>query len=119
MARVETPNSKASAVCNAVKGGDNARGIQRLSILRGPSPVDGGFEVWVQLYENDVKVRIDQHRVFINPPINVVVQDVVIVNEETGEFIERIVREDPTEAFWTILWDSVLTHPNPRIRRSR
>lgn len=114
-----TPNTKADAVCKAVKGGDKVRGKQRLSILQGPSPVEGGFEVWAQLYEGDVEVPMDQHRVFINPPTKVVIKDKVILDAETGEFEERVVREDPAEAFWTILWDSVLTTPNASARGRR
>jgi hypothetical protein len=119
MAKKETPNSKANAVCKAIKGGDKTRGNQRLTILRGPSPVEGGFEVWAQLYEDDVEVPMDQHRVFINPPTQVMVDDRVGIDVETGEFITPVVRNDPAGAFWTVLWDSILANPNPRGRRKR
>lgn len=114
-----TPNDKAKVVCDLIKGGEQVREGQRLVVLRGPSPVEGGFEVWAQLYDKSVKVDMDQHRVFINPPTQIVVKDKVVTNEDTGEFEERVVRQDPAEAFWTILWDSVLTTPNPRDRRKR
>jgi hypothetical protein len=114
-----TPNTKANAVCAAVKGGDQMRGTQRLVIIDGPSPVEGGFEVWAQLYEDGVEVRMDQHRVFINPPTQVMVDDRVGIDVETGEFITPVVRDDPAGAFWTVLWDSILANPNPRGRRKR
>lgn len=119
MPRRITPNSKADAVCKAVKGGHKTEGTLRLAVLEGPTPVEGGFEVWVQLYEDDVEVRMDQHRVFINPPTQVVEDDRVGIDVETGQFIERVVRDAPAEAFWAVVWDSVMTNPNPRGRRRR
>jgi hypothetical protein len=114
-----TPNSKANSVCKAIKEKSKTKNGKRLEILEGPLPVEGGYEVWVQLYDNDVEVRIDQHRVFINPPTQVTVDDRVGIDVETGQFIDRVVRSDPAEAFWAVVWESVLTTPNARGRRKR
>lgn len=85
-------------------------GSYRLVVLKGPGGVRNaegevvGFRVRVRLFLEGKEVPIDPDRVFINPPLKVVVDGVRI--------------GDPRAAFWAILWESVLSAPGePEVGR--
>lgn len=95
---VHTPHTRAQAFVDGVSASEDVRGSRKLVVTGGPSPVSGGFEVWVRLFDGGREVRIDPHRVFINPPLRV-----------HGEE-----RPDPVRVFWEIVWQSVTSTPHRR-----
>lgn len=108
--------TRAETIVELVKTTESVRGGKVLTLTRPVSlTADGeGVEVWVRLHEDGVEVRIDPHRVFINPPLQIVKSQAEGMNVDTGEFFSRQVQMDPEAAFWSILWDSVDSTPNSR-----
>lgn len=78
-----------------------------------------GVDAWVRLFEGGRELPVDPHRIFINPPTGVVVDDRDGFDIATGKFVKPQSRQDPKAAFWNILWDSVTGTPNPRGWRTR
>lgn len=66
-----------------------------------------GIDAWVQLF--DVKgneIPIDPHRRIVNPPL-------LVPDGGVGAKGKATYSRDPAGAYWAVLWDSVLTNPNP------
>lgn len=108
--------TRAGIMQGAVSTTENIRGTRRLVLTQGPDLVAGGaaLEVWVRLYDGDNELKIDPHRVFVNPPLKLVTDDRTGLDLEMGKFIERQTVEGPETAFWDILWSSVDDNPHRR-----
>ncbi len=102
--RIATPKKdRVRQIVRGVKSKAQIRNGRRLVIERGPSAVRNdagevvGVSVYVRLFEGRVEVPIDRHRIFINPPIQLI---------KNGKRVRK-----PIETFWSILWESVETNP--------
>lgn len=109
----------------------------RLELTEAPSMILGkrgeiiGVDAWVMLFdEKGEEVRIDPHRRFINPPLQVVEQRAVYETDERGKAVTdkdgkpmllspRVLRHDPEAAYWEVLWQSVMGVPNAKGWRTR
>jgi hypothetical protein len=91
------------------------RGRRELTIVDGPDHVTGadgtiiGVEVHVELRVNGELFPIDGHRVFINPPTQVV--DAHAVRNGKERVLPKRLRSDPATALWHVLWESVDQRP--------
>lgn len=116
MPAAERASMVAQSMTGAGKAREQTRGAQRLVVTRGPDLVANGrgdvvgVELWVELWVDGEKEKIDPHRRFINPPTQIVTAPQVV--GEDGQVLEpRQSRSAPEEAIWSVLWDSVLEHP--------
>lgn len=61
-----------------------------------------GVDAWVRKFDSDKReVRIDPHRIFVNPPLR--------THNSEGELVDH-----PEKAFWDVLVQSIDSAPNPR-----
>lgn len=122
-----TPAERVAAVLAGIgQAREQARGRLTLRIVDGPGLVVNGagevvgVDAWIRLFDQaDGEVRVDPHRILVNPPTGVVTDTRRGFDLELGRFVDRKVLVDPDAAFWEALWDSVLRTPNERGWRTR
>lgn len=130
LGRIQDPALRLAAKVDAVhkavvplaaKGARVERGGLSLVFDRDPQIIRNrlgevvGVDATIRAFRNANEIRLDQHRVFINPPTQVPDGGSVIVDgEERATY-----REDPLEAYLTALFESIETAPNPKGWRTR
>lgn len=88
-------------------------------ILNGAGDVIG-VDAWIQVFDaKGQEVPVDPHRRIINPPTVPRAGVTVRENPDDPDSPIRELAEDPLEAFWEAVWDSVEEAPNPKGWRTR
>lgn len=111
--------TRAEIVYAVLGPGEQTRGRRRLVItgarpelVRNAAGEPAGVGVHVELWDGDIPVDVDPHRVIVNPPLQVV--EAPEERDDAGQITApRTVRRAPAEAFWDALWASVETYPSP------
>ena len=107
---------------------DKERDNLRLEIRKAPDFIYDkgggvvGVDAWVRLFEGDKELRIDPHRRIVNPPTvprSGVRRVEDGVDEKGKPKFRREIIQDPVEAFYEAVWDSVIDTPNEKGWRTR